>query len=201
VGNEADCRARYGAQSGEGHALLETKELLFRGPFRLALPFAELRKVEARNGTLHLEHGGKKAAFELGPLAEKWAEKIKNPRSRIAKLGIKPGQRVAILGVPDAALKSEVEAQGAQVVKTVTDCDAIFFGVSSKRELARLRQLKAGLKKAGALWLIRPKGPASPVGERDTMDAGKAAGLVDVKVVGFSETHSAEKFVIPLAKR
>ncbi len=33
------------------------------------------------------------------------------------------------------------------------------------------------------------------------MDAGKAAGLVDVKVVSFSPTHTAEKFVIPIAKR
>jgi len=29
----------------------------------------------------------------------------------------------------------------------------------------------------------------------------KAAGLVDVKVVRFSDTHTAEKFVIPLASR
>jgi hypothetical protein len=33
------------------------------------------------------------------------------------------------------------------------------------------------------------------------MAAGKAAGLVDVKVVGFSPTHTAEKYVIPLAAR
>jgi hypothetical protein len=33
------------------------------------------------------------------------------------------------------------------------------------------------------------------------MTAGKAAGLVDVKVVRFSETHTAEKFVIPLKAR
>jgi hypothetical protein len=31
--------------------------------------------------------------------------------------------------------------------------------------------------------------------------AGKQAGLVDVKVVSFSDTHTAEKFVIPVAKR
>jgi hypothetical protein len=29
------------------------------------------------------------------------------------------------------------------------------------------------------------------------MKAGQAAGLVDVKVVRFSETHTAEKFVVP----
>lgn len=33
------------------------------------------------------------------------------------------------------------------------------------------------------------------------MKAAKAAGLVDVKVVRFSETHSANKFVVPVAKR
>ena len=52
----------------------------------------------------------------------------------------------------------------------------------------------------GALWIIRPKGRPE-ISERSTMAAGKAAGLVDVKVVGFSATHTAEKFVIPLAAR
>ena len=33
------------------------------------------------------------------------------------------------------------------------------------------------------------------------MAAGKTAGLVDVKVVSFSATHTAEKCVIPLAAR
>jgi len=33
------------------------------------------------------------------------------------------------------------------------------------------------------------------------MGAGKRAGLVDVKVARYSETHTAEKFVIPLARR
>ena len=39
------------------------------------------------------------------------------------------------------------------------------------------------------------------IAESAVMAAGKAAGLVDVKVVRFSLTHTAEKFVIPLAKR
>jgi hypothetical protein len=33
------------------------------------------------------------------------------------------------------------------------------------------------------------------------MTAGKLAGLVDVKVVSFSATHTAEKFVIPRRAR
>lgn len=42
---------------------------------------------------------------------------------------------------------------------------------------------------------------AEKFSERATMAAGKAAGLVDVKVVGVSPTHTAEKWVIPIAAR
>jgi hypothetical protein len=48
--------------------------------------------------------------------------------------------------------------------------------------------------------VVRPKG-RTEITEDDVMKAGKAAGLVDVKVVRFSETHTAEKFVIPLSRR
>lgn len=97
-----------------------------------------------------------------------------------------------------------------QEVKRVTDdvtigrapaaCDLIFFGAVSAKELVRLAMLKTWMKPNGALWVIRPKGRPE-ISERAVMDAGKAAGLVDVKVVSFSETHTAEKFVIPLAAR
>ena len=48
---------------------------------------------------------------------------------------------------------------------------------------------------------MRPKGKDTPVTETDARKAGLAAGLVDVKVAAFSPTHSALKFVIPVAKR
>ncbi len=50
------------------------------------------------------------------------------------------------------------------------------------------------------MWILRPKG-RKEITEGDTMSAGKRAGLVDVKVVSFSDEYSAEKFVIPVAKR
>jgi len=37
--------------------------------------------------------------------------------------------------------------------------------------------------------------------ENDVIAAGRKAGLKDVKVVGFSSTHTALKFVLPLEKR
>jgi hypothetical protein len=57
---------------------------------------------------------------------------------------------------------------------------------------------------ATALWIVFPKGkPKTPdnITERDVFSVGRATGLKDVKVVGFSATHTALKFVIPLSKR
>ncbi len=56
------------------------------------------------------------------------------------------------------------------------------------------------IKPDGAIWIVRPKG-RKEITEAETMAAGKRAGLVDVKVVSFSDVHTAEKFVIPVAKR
>lgn len=66
--------------------------------------------------------------------------------------------------------------------------------------VAHLEKLKSYLKPEGAIWIIRPKG-VTAITENDVMVGGKKAGLVDVKVARFSDTHTAEKFVIPKSKR
>ncbi len=78
--------------------------------------------------------------------------------------------------------------------------DQIFFGVNSEKDLQRFAALLPSVVPDGALWAIRRKGLAD-ASEAATMAAGKAAGLVDVKVARFSETHTAEKFVRPVASR
>jgi hypothetical protein len=57
------------------------------------------------------------------------------------------------------------------------------------------------MQPAGGLWVVRRKGSDAPVTEAESMAAGKTAGLVDTKVVAFSETHTAERYVIPVAAR
>jgi hypothetical protein len=48
--------------------------------------------------------------------------------------------------------------------------------------------------------VVAPKGRADPT-ERDVLAAGREAGLTDVKVAKFSDTHTAHKFVIPRERR
>ncbi|HYM59532.1 MAG TPA: DUF3052 domain-containing protein [Thermoanaerobaculia bacterium] len=201
MGNEARCRIRYDGKAAEGKALLETEELILRVDARVVIPFRKVTKIEVEDGELHLAWESHQASLALGTDAAKWAEKIRNPKSRVDKIGVKPGQRVSVLAIDDAELLEELKVRGADVsTRARKGSDIIFFGASGREDLARLASIKELLQPAGALWIIRPKGTKA-ITEAETMAAGKAAGLVDVKVVKFSETHTAEKFVIPLPKR
>jgi hypothetical protein len=208
MGAEAKCTVYHDGKCSEGKALLEGEDLFFRGDFRLRIRFDSMTLCEATaNGELSIRFPGGSAVFVLGPLAEKWAQKIKNPRTRLEKLGVKPKMRTALVGaVDDAELPAELEASGAVIVEEPrggTDkkdrLDLIFYGVKTRADLGRLADLRAWLAPAGAIWVVRPK--TKDLAETDIIEAAKPAGLVDVKVVALSKTHSALKLVIPLAQR
>ena len=84
--------------------------------------------------------------------------------------------------------------------KAAADCDTIFFASDSLKTLSAVTKIAKSLKGATALWIVYPKGQKT-VTENDVIAAGRKAGLKDVKVVGFSATHTALKFVLPLAAR
>lgn len=201
MGYDATCSLRIDGRTVHGTALLETKELIFRGPTRIVIPFHAIESAVARDGTLYLAFGGRGAELELGAQAGKWARRMTNPPSRLDKLGVKSGMRVLLRADPDGVLLEELRARGAHVSRAARGTfDIIFHPAPDRRALAALPSLVPMMKPAGALWVVRPKGQPS-ITEAETMHAGRAAGLVDVKVVSFSETHTAEKFVIPVARR
>jgi hypothetical protein len=97
MGQEAETTATYRGQTSTGRAQLEPTELRFTGNFRLVIPLVAVSGAEAKRGTLTITFDGATASFTLGRLAEPWALKIRYPRSRIEKLGIKPGTVVLIV--------------------------------------------------------------------------------------------------------
>src|SRR5262245_53371494 len=116
MGREVECTARIGGKSARGKALLETKELIFRGDLRLKIPFAAIKEVKAAGGALTVRWSEGEAAFALGAEAEAWAAKIKNPPGRLDKLGVKPGLRLAVVGPLEPAFLDEARGRGADVV-------------------------------------------------------------------------------------
>jgi hypothetical protein len=202
VGQESNCTARFQGKSAKGKALLESEELLFRGDFRLKIAFRSMRSVKAAGGELHIEFSDGKAVFELGPHAQKWAEKILHPKSLLDKLGVTPGNVVSVVGVDDESFLKQLRERTDELAKGKprNDSDWIFLGAESKADFTQIRPLAKSLKKTGGLWIVYPKGQKH-ITENDVLAAGKMAGLVDVKVARFSATHTALKFVVPVSRR
>jgi hypothetical protein len=204
MGAEAICNVRYAGQVAEGKALLETNELIFRSPeFRLKIAFREITSLADTDGELNVGFDGGSAVFELGKNASKWAEKIRNPRGLMDKLGVKAGASVAVLGVSDEGFLEDLRAKTGTIEDTAAarEQDFVFYAVDRIEDLARLPALIPTLKRNGAVWVVSPKGKGALVKDSDVMAAARDAGLVDTKVVSFSDTHTALKLVIPVAKR
>lgn len=200
MGREVLCRVEYDGKVGEAKALLETDSLIVRSPFKVSVPFRDIRRIESGDGVLTVEWEEHTIRLFLDAEADKWAGKIRQPKSVVEKLGVKPHQKATVLGSLDA-FADELQRVGVDVSRRLRKgSDVIFYEAADRDALSRMSSLKESIKPAGTIWVIRPKGKDG-LPENVVMAAGKEAGLVDVKVVKFSETHTAEKFVIPIAKR
>lgn len=197
MGQELECKARIQRRAMmQGKAQLETDFVLFRGPERFKVSFGELTGVKADGGVLKLEFAGGPAELELGAAAEKWARKILNPPSLMDKLGVKAGLAVRLIGEFDdfePDFRKQI-AQRKAVAVANGKCDLLFLAAGRSAELDRIRKLKASLKPGGAVWVVYPKG-VPEIKEIEVIQAGRAAGMKDVKVARFSATHTGLKFV------
>ena len=119
------------------------------------------------------------------------------------RLGVKPGSRVAVVGIDDPGFMRLLRERTGDVVvgKPRSLCDIVFLGAEDMRDLERLKEAKQWIEPNGALWMIRLKGGRGPLKDTDLINAGLAAGLVDNKIASFSDTHGAMRFVFRLRDR
>lgn len=204
MGNDVKCLARIDGKKDEGKALLETSELIFRGAeCRVKVLFSEIKSVTTADGELRIKTRDGNFAFAVGtPAAEKWREKILHPRSRVEKLGVKAGMRVAVVGQGEAEFAKELKRSKAEIANgnAVAGIELVFWFVDEKSGLNGAAKIAKSLEGAAGLWIVYPRGKKQ-ITENDVLSAGRKAGLKDVKVVGFSPTHTALKFVIPVERR
>ena len=203
MGAETQCVAHFGGQRSEGKALLETDHVLFRGTFRLKILHTSITKLDAGDGKLRITFPDGTATFELGASAAKWADKIRNPKSLLDKLGVKPDMRVAIVGVDDEDFLAQLAGRTSDVTSKTPKkgTDIVFFQADKVSDLGRLEKLRGYLASDGAIWVVHTKGKGAAFKDVDVFAAAKKAKLVDVKVASFSATQTAEKLVIPVALR
>jgi hypothetical protein len=124
-------------------------------------------------------------------------------RSLIDKLGIKPEHRVCLRGISDARFVKLVEAHVETPATRAARgrYDIIVYEVNAQRDLDAIAALGAHLVPNGGLWILHPKGKGASPHDSQVRAAGIAAGLVDNKICGYNETHTATRYVIPRARR
>ncbi|MBN9164690.1 MAG: DUF3052 family protein [Myxococcales bacterium] len=209
VGQEIKTQLRLDGRIIDVTALLETDTIVFRGGATMTIPFAEMFSVEASSGWLELKTPRGLLLLELGPKAEVWRERIKNPKSVVEKLGLSETKKVCVVGKLDADLRANIEASGAKVAKTARgkDFDVVFVAANVKKDLEKLPAIKETIVPDGAIWIVYPKATASGVKvdpeltERAVLTAGRTLTLTDNKQVKIDEDLTAVRFVIPVAYR
>ena len=131
------------------------------------------------------------------------APQQKTDRPRIDRLGVKQGFRVAVIGVEDELLLSELRGRTDEIVIGLPRSrrDVIFYAAESLNALGELETLRTRIVHAGAIWVVSRKGKDRSIRDADVIAAARRVGLVDNKVVSFSATHTALRLVIPLVLR
>ena len=128
---------------------------------------------------------------------------VVSTRPLLDKLGVKPGARVGLVYL-DATWFEALLLQRTPDIwhgRPKRDSDLILLWADSHEELARLRKLIPFIRQNGAIWVVSRKGRAATLRDMDVMAGAAAAGLVDNKVVSFSETQTALRLVIRLKDR
>lgn len=205
MGQEIKTQLRWDGRIIEGTALLEIDSLVFRGGASLEVKFAEMMSVEANSGWLELKTQRGLLLLELGPKAEAWREKIKNPKALVEKLGLDATKKVCIAGKLDPDLRAEIDGSGAKVAKTAKgkDFDVVFLAAKEKKDLEKMPGLKEMIVDDGGIWIVYPKGQIGDdaLTERAVLTSGRILQLTDNKQLKIDEVLTAVRFVIPVAQR
>jgi hypothetical protein len=119
------------------------------------------------------------------------------------KLGVTTDSTVSVVGIRDSEFLAELRKRISvfNSFRLKKNSDLIFYAANSKDELRELKTLSDFINSDGAIWVVSRKGKQANIKDFDVIAAAKAAGLVDNKVVGFSETHRALRLVIPFYSR
>jgi hypothetical protein len=120
------------------------------------------------------------------------------------KLGIGPGDAVALVGAPGWLEDALAEVPGVAEVRTDLDgtarCDVIVAFVSWRAELeAEFGRLREHMAPACGLWIAWPKqasGVPTDMTDHVVREVALPTGLVDNKVCAIDQTWSALRLVI-----
>ena len=124
-------------------------------------------------------------------------------RPLLDKLGVKPNSSVAFVGEFPDWFRVLVMTRAAAFTDGVPShaVDIAFLAADSVDDLRGLDELRRLIAPSGAVWVVSRKGKQATLRDVEIIAAALEAGLVDNKVVSFSDTHTSLRLVIRLRDR
>jgi len=124
-------------------------------------------------------------------------------RTAVQKLGVKPEQRVEVIGDVGSGLRRDVkQAVGRGLVRSGELDGAIVLVESEEAAKEALVRYRARLRDTGYLWVItRKRGHESYLNQMALVPHAKRLGLIDNKTCSIDEDRSGIRFVVPRALR
>jgi hypothetical protein len=124
-------------------------------------------------------------------------------RTVVEKLGIKPDQRVEIVGDVGPGLRKEVKDTLGRGLVRSGELDGAIVGVDSLEEAEEVFDAYGPrLRDTGYLWMItRKRGHGSYVNQMLLVPGAKRRGLIDNKTCSIDDDRSGIRFVVPRALR
>jgi hypothetical protein len=204
MGKEFSCTVRIDGVAAPGKLHLDSHALRIAGSRRLTVALSDVTRAAVLDDTLRLKAKGMLIELDLGASrAQTWRAAIVSPKTLLEKLGVRPAERVYVKDLSEDGfvrdLAHTVTTPPSGVLRGTFD--VAFLGIADPSALNAVGRVIAHLIPAGALWIVYPKGKASPVPDAAVRAAAREHGLYDAKVVAFSATHTATKWMFPLAAR
>ena len=136
-------------------------------------------------------------------MATTTTERDYSHRTAVQKLGVKPGQRIEIVGDVGPGLRRDVkEACERGLVKT-GELDGAIVLVESLDEAEEVfDRYRPRLRDTGFLWMItRKRGHDRYLNQMLLVPGAKRRGLIDNKTCSIDDARSGIRFVVPRSLR
>lgn len=197
MGRDAEGHAVWRGASGAVRAVLEADGITLRGDIRAKLPRAALMRWRVEGEDLCLHADGEPLVLTLGAReAAAWVKALDKPVPSLAqKLGVSADARAWVIGGPPPE-ELAVALAGAHAGRS-EDAALIVAVLSGPGDLEAA--LAEGQAQGLRVWCVHGKGKGAAVADGEVRDVFRAAGWMDIKTSGVSETFSATLYRPPKA--
>ena len=196
MGLEAKVVARQGQNVVEGRLFLDSRALSFRSKeLKWSVDLGPKVQADVARGQLTVREGRKKIIFEIGEKAQRWADKILNPPSRMTKLGVKAEQKCWLSKGFNKEFRDELKQQGASITRQPDACDLAFCFIADRTRLDQLEEVVNQLSVGTNVWVVWPKG-VTGISRSEVMEEARSLGMGPSKTASFDDEHSSMRYAV-----